>query len=142
MTQIVYAESSAILSWLLREPTGPAVRERLEKASDVVTSRLTLIECQRNIRRTEREGRITREAAVSASRILEDAASQWIIMDLVGEVPGRAAEEFPREPLGTLDAMHLASAQVFDRNLGKVAMLTLDDRIRTNAVALGLSLAL
>jgi predicted nucleic acid-binding protein len=142
MTQTVYAESSAILSWLLREPTGPAVRDRLEEAAEVVTSRLTLIECERNVRRAEREGRITRQAAASAMRVLEGAASRWIIMDLVGDVPGRAAQEFPREPVGTLDALHIASALVFDRHLGKVFMLSQDDRIRTNAVALGMSLAL
>ncbi|MEP7010138.1 MAG: hypothetical protein ABJC13_07430 [Acidobacteriota bacterium] len=41
---IVYAESSAVLSWLFGEPRGSEVRSILESAEFVVTSDLTLIE--------------------------------------------------------------------------------------------------
>lgn len=140
-TAAVYAESSAVIAWLLQEERGAWARSILDRSEAVVVSRLTLLECGRNVRRAEREGRITRAYAVIARRELEKAESEWIVMDLVGDVFVRAAEEFPNEPVRTLDALHLASAQIFDRNLGKVAMLTLDDRIRANAVALGLSLA-
>jgi uncharacterized protein with PIN domain len=43
----LYAESSAVLAWLLDEPTAPAVRRLLGEAEVIVASDLTLIECDR-----------------------------------------------------------------------------------------------
>lgn len=43
----LYAESSAVLAWLLDEAGGAAVGERPGKAEIVVASALTLIECNR-----------------------------------------------------------------------------------------------
>jgi len=106
-----------------------------------VLSQLTLVESARGIRKAERDGKLSKEKALSAHRVLDDAAGHWIILDLAGDVLERAKQEFPAEPVRSLDALHLASALVFNNHLGKVAMLSLDDRIRTNAVAMGLSLA-
>lgn len=44
---IVYAESSAVLSWLLGEPDGVEVGEILKEADFVVASQLTFTECER-----------------------------------------------------------------------------------------------
>jgi uncharacterized protein with PIN domain len=43
----LYAESSAVLAWLLDEQTAPAVRHLLCEAEVIVASDLTLIECDR-----------------------------------------------------------------------------------------------
>lgn len=43
----IYAESSAILAWLLGEVTGSRVREALLRAELVFSSDLVLIECDR-----------------------------------------------------------------------------------------------
>ena len=140
-TAAVYAESSAVIAWLLQERRGAWAREVLDQSPLVVASRLTFLECCRGLRRAERAGRIDHEYALIARQELEKAESEWIVMDLVGDVVVRATDEFPKEPVRALDALHLASAQVFERNLGHIAMLSLDDRIRTNAVAMGLTLA-
>lgn len=42
-----YAESSAVLGWLLREARGTQVEQLLEAAETVSCSDLTLIECGR-----------------------------------------------------------------------------------------------
>ena len=55
----IYAETSAVLRWLFAEEGGEAVKEALETASKVATSRLTLIETRRVVHRAEREGRVT-----------------------------------------------------------------------------------
>ncbi len=135
---IVYAESSAVLAWLLGEPTGEPARSALAGAELVVTSRLTLVECGRAIHRARRTDRLDDKAALAAEKLLDHAADTWVIMDLVGDVPARAARAFPREPIRTLDALHLASAAVFHQALGAVRMLSLDERIRDSAGALGL----
>lgn len=43
----LYAESSAVLAWLLDEAAGTVVRQTLSEAEIVVASDLTLIECDR-----------------------------------------------------------------------------------------------
>lgn len=141
MSTTVYAESSAVLAWLLKEPAGNRVRSALDRAEQVVTSRLTMIECCRALHRGQRDRSLSEAHALAARRLLDEAAEQWVIMDLVGEVTTRAAEPFPDEPIRTLDALHLASALVFDEALGQVVMLTLDARLARNAEALGLALA-
>ncbi len=138
---IVYAESSAVLAWIFREPGTDAVRLTLAEATMVVTSRLTVVECARAIDRAGRERRIPAEAALAAHRLLDEAADTWVVMDLVGDLVHRAARPFPKEPLRTLDAFHLASALIFDQALGSLRVLTRDDRVRENAAALGLAVA-
>ena len=52
----LYAESSAILAWLLGEDGGDEVRQALQTAQLVVTSDLTLIECDRVLQRGQARG--------------------------------------------------------------------------------------
>lgn len=142
MSATVYAESSAIVAWLLGEDERDRVMRALATAARVVTARLTLVECARAIAHARREHRLDDVGALAAQQLLEHAAAEWTVIDLVGEVMTRAASSFPVEPVRSLDALHLAAAVVFNRYLESVQMLTLDDRIRANAVALGMSLAL
>lgn len=139
--RVVYAESSAVLAWLLGEPRHQVVIEALGRADRVVTSTLTAIECRRALARAPRLGRVSVTDQVAARRALEEALPGWNLMDLTEEVAVRAAEPFPREPVRTLDAVHLATAQLFLEALGAVEMLSLDGRVRENARALGMSLA-
>ena len=53
---ILYAESSAVLAWLLGEPAGRDVRALLAKADRVVTSALTAVECARALARARALG--------------------------------------------------------------------------------------
>jgi hypothetical protein len=56
------------------------------------------------------------------------------------EILERARRPFPGEPLGTLDALHLASALVALRSVLGLALLSLDQRVRHSGRQLGLSL--
>ena len=47
----LYAESSAVLAWLFDEPARRPVEDELATASSVVSSSLTLIECDRALHR-------------------------------------------------------------------------------------------
>ena len=49
----LYAESSAVLAWLLEEDAGPFVRQALSQTPVVIASDLTLIECDRVLHRAE-----------------------------------------------------------------------------------------
>jgi predicted nucleic acid-binding protein len=138
----VYAESSAVLGWLLGESRQGEVTEALTGAGRVVTSAITAIECARGVARSRQMQRISRTEELAALRLLDDAALSWNVMDLSDEVAVRARAEFPLEPVRTLDAVHLATAQVFQDALGSIGMLSFDSRMCANAAALGMSLML
>lgn len=114
----------------------------MSKAGDVVTSSVTAVECSRGILRAHIEGRVTAAEEMAALRMLDEAVERWTTLGLSEEVDQRARQEFPREPVRTLDALHLATAAVFAEALGKIRMLSFDDRVRANARLLGMSVAL
>lgn len=138
---VVYAESSAVLAWLLSESTGKVVDVELSRATVVVTSLLTLIECSRGLARARQLGRITAGQERAAVQVLETRAAGWNVHDVSADVADRARGAFPNEPVRTLDALHLATAAIFADALGAVRVLSLDDRVRNNAVALGMPVA-
>jgi len=135
---IAYAESSAVLAWLLGEADGGPVRRVLADAERVVASTLTPLECARSLARGVATGRVRDGDDLAARRLLDQASRGWALLEMSGAVLDRAARRFPEEPVRTLDALHLASAAVFDEALGGVVMLSLDERIRANAAALGM----
>ena len=62
---MLYAESSAVLAWLLDEPAGTIVRTMLSEADVVIASDLTLIECDRVIHRATALGELTEAEAAN-----------------------------------------------------------------------------
>ena len=135
---IAYAESSAVLAWLLGEADGGPVRRLLADAERVVASTLTPLECARTLARGVATGRVRDGDDLAARRLLDEASRGWALLEMSGAVLDRAARRFPEEPVRTVDALHLASAAVFDEALGGVVMISLDERIRANAAALGM----
>lgn len=136
----LYAESSAVLAWLVGEPDGEAVRGALSEADRVVTSSLTAVECARSLGRAQREGRLTIAEELAALRLLDVALAGWNVHELSDPVLARARQPFPAEPVRTLDALHLATAVQFREALGVVTVLSLDERIRRNVPGMGLDL--
>jgi predicted nucleic acid-binding protein len=137
---IVYAESSAVLAWLLGEPTGPAVRRTLEAAEFVVTSDLTLIECDRALHRARSLGQLSAESFVELSAELRRVAAGWILLRMSDEIVERARGSFPEEPIRSLDALHLSSALTAAALIPETAILTFDGRVRRCGRGLGLTL--
>ena len=69
------------------------------------------------------------------------SVSGWSVLDLSEAVVARVSGPFPSEPVRTLDALHLATADVARQSLGTLTMVSLDQRVRRNAAALGLAVA-
>jgi predicted nucleic acid-binding protein len=134
----MYAESSAVLAWLLGESSGTQVRKLLAAAEFVIASDLTLIECDRVLLRAAALGELLEGEAADRRAYLAEAASRWHILRVSGEIVDRARQPFPSEPVRTLDAIHLASALVARSAVAGLALLSLDDRIRGSANRLGL----
>ena len=136
----VYAESSAVLAWLLGEDGGSGVREVLGRAGLVVASDLTLLECDRVLIRAVTLGEIDEAAAADRRAHLNAAANHWHVLRLGADIIDRARRPFPAEPVRTLDAIHLASALAARSALAGVDLLSLDDRIRRAGEQLGFRL--
>lgn len=133
----LYAESSAVLSWLFGENRGAAVRNQLRRAEVVMASDLTLVECERVIIRARALDEITEKKAQNCRSRLIEATDHWHILRLGADLVERARLPFPREPIRTLDALHIASALVGRAAIPDLALLTLDERIRSAAKELG-----
>lgn len=138
---IAYAESSALLAWVLGEPKGDEVRRVLAAAERVVSSTLTQVECARALARGVGSGRIGRGDELAALRLMDEAAAAWTTLEMSGGILARARSPFPVEPVRTLDALHLATALAFRDAFPDLVALSLDDRVRANAQALGIPVA-
>ena len=133
----VYVESSAVLAWLLTEARGAEVQDVLYGSETTLASDLTLIECERTLRRVARL-HPTRVADIDALDVrLAEVASTWIVEEISRAVVDRARQPFPDDAIRTLDAIHLATAVVLRAAVADVEILSLDERIRANARALG-----
>jgi predicted nucleic acid-binding protein len=135
----VYAESSAILAWLLGEQRGAEVADVLRGSEGVIASDLTLVECERVLIRAWSGGLITETARNDQSATLAHAAAHWTRLRMDEVVVDRARRPFPIEPIRTLDAIHLASALVAGAAAPGLRLLSLDQRVRENAERLGFS---
>lgn len=133
----LYAESSAILSWLLGEPDGGAVAALLRDAERVVASELTLLECHRVLIRGVVQSDLTEARASKLGATLERAQAHWTVLQLSEGILARARRAFPVEPIRTLDAIHLASALTAREAIGVLNLLSRDARVRRAGRALG-----
>jgi hypothetical protein len=136
----LYAESSAVLAWLLDEEAGTFVRTTLSEMEIVVASDLTLIECDRVLHRAAALGELTEAEVADRRAHLATAAAHWHVLRIGPEVVERARRPFPGDPIRTLDAIHLASVLVARSAVASLELLSLDDRIRGVGKKLGLTL--
>jgi predicted nucleic acid-binding protein len=133
---ILYAESSAVLTWLLGQEGEDQVRALLAEADQVFASDLTIIECERALHRGEFLGELTAAEATDRRSRLRLIADRWNVLRVTDEVVDLARRAFPVEPIRTLDALHLASAEVARNAIPEVSLLTLDERIEKNGRSL------
>ncbi len=138
----VYAETSAVLRWLLDGPRGEEVRATLAGARAVFASRLTLLEARRALVRAAAVGEMSEAQARVLTTMLARAARRWHIVELTAGICERAEQRFPVEPVRSLDALHLATALYLYGELGELAVLSTDERVLKNAPLLGLPIAL
>jgi PIN domain len=136
----LYAESSAVLAWLLDEPSAATVRQLLGVSEITVSSDLTLIECDRVLLRAVALKELTEAEAADRRAHLAVAAAHWQILRIAPEIVDRARHPFPGEPIRTLDAIHLASLMVGRSAVRGLGLLSLDDRVRKAAKGLGVDI--
>ena len=102
-----------------------------------VTSALTFAEAGRAIIRARATGRLTPADEQAAIRGLRTFERRCFIVDVDRAVLARVRRPFPVEPIRTLDAVHLATAELLGEAPQVVSLVTRDVRVRDNAQALG-----
>jgi predicted nucleic acid-binding protein len=128
-------ESSALVAALLEHDT--AAMKSPPVGTQHVTSALTLAEAGRAIIRARATGGLTAEKEQAAVRALRTFERRCFILDVDRAVLARVRRPFPVEPIRTLDAVHLATAEMLGEAPQLVTIVTRDARVRENAQALG-----
>lgn len=137
----LYVESSAVLAWLFGEPAGATVGEKMNTARALISSELTLVECSRAIHQAVGRSALPQSVAAGLGNDLAAFSRSWEILRLIPSVLARARQGFPNEPIRTLDALHIASALEARAAYPKLAVLSLDVRVRQVAISLGFVVA-
>lgn len=130
-----YIETSALLSALLERDL--TARRALIRKGRRITSALTFAEATRGLVRARVNGRIGVEQERAALRWLRSFRRRCDVMTIAESVLVRAGRPYPVEPIRTLDAIHLASAEELGEPPQLVTIVTRDMRVRDNAQALG-----
>jgi predicted nucleic acid-binding protein len=106
----------------------------------LLASALTFVETARTLQRDELTGRLSRARLQSASDSLREVEEATRMLPLGPGLLERARRAFPHEPVRALDAIHLATALEWQRELGAIVLATTDAIMRRNAAALGFRL--
>ena len=121
---IAYLDTSALLRLVLREP---GALEELRSCASLVSSELLAVESMRTLDRLRLQGVLSLEEAASRRALVTEWLEAVDLVLLQRPVLARASEPFPN-PLGTLDALHLATALVWRDRMRRELVLATHDR--------------
>ena len=131
---IAYIDTSALLRVVLRETDA---LDDLRTYDGLVSSELIAVESARTIDRLRMQGLLTMEEAVERIAVVNEWLEAVDLVLLRPAVLNRASEPMPM-PIGTLDAIHLATALIWRDRLGPLPeMLTHDATLGAAARAFG-----
>lgn len=134
---IFYTDSSVLLRRILAQ--AGALRD-WKSATGTVASALVRVECFRTIDRLRIAGGLKDAEVVSARELILDLLRETEVVDPSQRVLRRASQPFPTS-LGTLDAIHLATALEWHERHGEPLVLaTHDVELATAARSCGLTI--
>ncbi len=130
-----YVDSSVFLRLVLGQ--GPRLVE-WPAITSIVTSRLSRVECLRVLDRLRLTGALQARDHAERRKDVLDLLDRSDVVGVEPYILDLASDAFP-SPIGTLDAIHLATALAWTRSRGeKVTMATHDRQLSTAAMAAGL----
>jgi hypothetical protein len=133
----VYVDSSVVLRHILNG--DPALAGAASPSDTVGSSDLLLIECQRVVQRERMAGNLDDNQYSQTVLLLDAILERLTIIEMGPAVKRRAAGPFPTV-IGTLDAIHLASALLWQETEPEtdLRVLTQDRQLALCARSLGL----
>ncbi len=108
---LAYFDTSVVVKRYVSE-SGSAVTRRLLRRHAVLSSVLTPVELLSALRRRRSRGELTADQFASVVRELRADRPYWWLLDIDAQVLTRAEQLLKDGPLRTLDALHVASAQL------------------------------
>lgn len=120
---IAYVDTSALLRTVLREP---GALDDLRTYDRLVSSELIAVESARTIDRLRNQGTLTLDQAAERLGLVNEWLEAVDLVLLRPPVMSRASEPMPM-PLGTLDAIHLATALVWRDRIGPLPQVLTHD---------------
>ena len=132
-----YIESSALFAAVIEGDV--AAKASIRGPGQRITSALTIAETSRAVLRAHLSGRVTAQQHRAALLTLQRFARRCHMVSVTDTILTRAGRPFPMEPIRTLDAIHLATAEALGEPPALVIIITRDIRVRENAMALGFS---
>ena len=128
-----YIDASVILRMILGQP------DRLAEWAGVtagISSRLVEVECLRTLDRLRINGLVSAEQTALQREAVFIVLEGLELVELTGALLHRASQPMPA-PLGTLDAIHLATAEMWREVNGALVMATHDRALALAARASG-----
>jgi predicted nucleic acid-binding protein len=121
---IAYLDTSALLRLVLREP---GALDAIRSCEALVSSELLAVESLRTIDRLRLQGSLSTEEAAARHATITEWLEAVDLVRLQPPILARASEPFPT-PLGTLDALHLATALVWQDRMRQPLVMATHDR--------------
>ncbi len=120
---IAYLDTSVLLRLVLREP---GALDDLRSCEAFVSSELLAVEALRSLDRLRLQGALTTDEAVKRRVVVTEWLEAVDLVVLQRPILARACDPFP-VPLGTLDALHLATILVWRERMGRAVVLATHD---------------
>ncbi len=119
----LYLDTSALLSFVLGEA---GALDAIHTADRLVSSELLAVEARRTIDRLQRMGLLPADEAVRRLALVAEWLEAVDLVLLRAPILSRAGDPLP-SPLGTLDALHLATALVWRDRMDEVLTVATHD---------------
>lgn len=131
----VYVDTSVLLRVVLGEPGRLKAWSRIRRPA---SSELIRVECLRTLDRARLAGLLDDEEVATRREAAEELLATFDLVALDRRILRRAASPLPTA-LGTLDAIHLASARSLRARVPDLRLATHDDALSIAARAVGFS---
>jgi predicted nucleic acid-binding protein len=131
---VTYLDASVLLRWLL----GESGRLEPAKVTQPLTSALAEVEIFRTLDRLRIRNALTPSVLADLHESAHDLLTRIDLIRVSADILARAAQPFPTV-LGTLDALHLSTALLWQRQAGSDSLLfaTHDEQVGLAARASG-----
>lgn len=137
---ILYVDTSFLSKLYLIEEGSPEVRESVQGAERLVSSRIAYAEARVALARALRSGRIDDLVFRAARAEFERGWQSIFVVEVTDELAREAGDLGDRHAIRGFDAVHLASAVKFRTDArSEVSFMTADRRLRDAAVGEGFS---
>jgi uncharacterized protein len=134
-----YFDTSALIKRYVDEDGRLEVLQLLRR-HDCVTSALLSVELRSALRRRVADGSLDKERVAEILKRFAVDREFWALVEITGQVLQSAELLVAKHPLRTLDAIHVASAQLFATRMtaSKLRFVSADARQTAVAAAIGL----